>query len=196
MAGKHIINAAPRIRVSPLVFPVLLAAANYLPARDALGFAAAVAAHEAGHLLAIKLQGRRIFSFSVSPFGCVIESSLSSYKNDALCAAAGPAASFLFAAATALFRSFSRAMPTAFYISLLLGMFNLLPVGGLDGGAILSSILSHRSGLPPPRAAERYVNAAALFALFLISCFLFLYTGNNPTMLLLCLGMMMKNGRT
>ena len=185
----------PPVKISPLVFPVLLAAANYLPIPYIVGFLAAVASHEAGHVFALKTLKCPIYGVELSPGGVILECSPKSYKDDLISAAAGPAASFLFAAVVAIFNAGSFVTPPAFYISLLLGFLNLLPVEGLDGGRALSAFLSQKSGLPPPHPAEAFINAAALALLFFVSCFLFLETGENPTMLVFCLGAMMKGER-
>ena len=179
------------LRISPMFIPALLAAVNYLPASEFVGFVTAVAAHEAGHIFAVKLLRRRVCGAALTPFGVTLQCPLSSYRDDMLCAAAGPAASFLFAAAALVGASAYTASPAA-YISLMLGALNLLPAQGLDGGVILSSYLSLKSGLPPPHRAERYVNAAAVFLLFSVSCFILIGSGDNPTMLIFCLGLMMK----
>lgn len=185
----------PPVKISPLVFPVLLAAANFLPLSYMIGFFAAVAAHEAGHVFALKMMKCPIYGVEFSPGGVILECSPKSYKDDLISAAAGPAASFLFAAVIAVFSAPSGGTPSAFYISLLLGFLNLLPVEGLDGGRALSAFLAQKSGLPPPRPAEAFINAAALMLLLIVSCFLLLRTGDNPTMLVFCLGAMMKGER-
>lgn len=175
------------LRISPLLIPALLAGANYLPARDLAAIISSVLVHEAGHIAAIKLTGGRIASLYLSPFGAVIKCPPASYRLDLIRAAAGPAASVILSAAAALFGSGAVSC-----VSLLLGALNLLPVRGLDGGVMLSALLSMKSGLPPPGPAERFINASALFALFFLSCYIFLISGENPTMLVFSLALIMR----
>lgn len=94
-------------------------------------FLAAAAAHEAGHLLTLWLLGAKVSSVRLGFLDARICAGTLGYREEAVCAIAGPAASVLFCL---LLR---RLAPTFAAISLLLGLFNVLPVFPLDGGRAL-----------------------------------------------------------
>ena len=116
-------------------------------------FVAAAAAHEAGHLIAIWLAGGRVTGIRLGVCDARITAFGLGYRQELFCALAGPAMSVLFCLAL------RRRDPTCAAISLLLGLFNALPVYPLDGGRAL------RAGLClclPLGRAETISNAVSL----------------------------------
>lgn len=128
-----------RIRVS-------IGAALFYPALyflDSAGwFSALVPAivfHEAGHWLALRRCGARILRLQVDITGlCMDTTTLYSRRQEAVCAAAGPAAGLFWAGIAALMESRWGQMCAG--VSLMLTLFNLLPVLPLDGGRILLAL--------------------------------------------------------
>lgn len=161
------------IRIS-VYFAAFIACAVAL---DTSGFAVlallCAAVHEAGHLIALRLLGVRVEEVSFHLFGIHIRvrsGALISYGREAAIAAAGCAVNLLSAlAAFCVWRiglcfgqnSFALPCEALFYMNLLLGGFNLLPVGPLDGGRALESLLCLR--LRPDTAAR-----AVTFLSFLV----------------------------
>lgn len=93
--------------------------------------------HEAGHIGALLLLGGRIRTLRLSAFGMVMvpESDVLSLKQEALFVVAGPLVNL---AITLLLAPFETALLTQIAaLSLLLGLFNLLPISMLDGGKAL-----------------------------------------------------------
>lgn len=99
-----------------------------------LPFLLAVAVHELGHISLLLLLHRPPKSIILGVSGAQLETPALSYLQTCLAAAAGPVASLLLALCAPLW-------PALALYSLILGLFNLLPVPGLDGGVMLSSLL-------------------------------------------------------
>lgn len=99
-----------------------------------------IAAHEGGHLLAMRFLGLRLTAIRAELSGFCIE-----YRGDtdgaASCftAAAGPMAGLLYGLAASRLGCFleSKALCFSAGVSLILTLFNLLPIQPLDGGHIL-----------------------------------------------------------
>ena len=121
-------------------------------------FLAAAAAHEAGHLLTLWLLGADILSVRLGFLDARIGTNTLGYREEAVCALAGPAASVLFCV---LFRKLA---PTFAAISLLLGLFNALPVFPLDGGRALRAGLGLVLPLETAQKICGIVSAAFLTA--------------------------------
>ena len=102
-----------------------------------------VAAHELGHVLALRLAGLRIRSFRAEMKGLCIEySGFCGTAGHVFAAAAGPLAGLAYAFAASRWAKLSGSETAALSagISLLLSLFNLLPVLPLDGGRIFSRL--------------------------------------------------------
>lgn len=102
--------------------------------------------HEAAHMLTLRLLGARIRCVKLTALGAEIEAcdrQRLSYRKEAVCAAAGPvaniAAAFLFSLAGKVTGCEDLYITAG--ISLIAGLFNLLPAIGLDGGRMLWFLL-------------------------------------------------------
>ena len=116
-------------------------------------FLAAAAAHEAGHVMAIYLVGGKVTKLRLGMCDAKIETRGLGYRQEIFCALAGPGMSVLVCLAL------RKAYATCAAISLLLGLFNAMPVYPLDGGRAL------RAGLClvlPLGRAEAVSNIAGL----------------------------------
>lgn len=147
-----------------------------------------VLAHELGHLLAIAACGTRPTAVILGAAGAQIrrpeQFSLTTGAEVAVCLG-GVAANAAFALGLYFFapESFNTMLLVA--ANAAVAIFNLLPVGNLDGGA-LTKIIARRFFLP--RAAfvvSRFVSFAVLVPLFAAAIFL-LMRGENFTLLLMC----------
>ena len=100
-------------------------------------FCASVLLHELGHCIALWCCGVSVSGLRLSVSGAALETEAMNYRNEIICALAGPAVSL---ALTGLGRWF----PNLAVISLGLAVFNLLPVPPLDGGrALRAALLLH-----------------------------------------------------
>ena len=122
-------------------FPASLAAVWYF---DSCGifwpFLAAMTVHELAHAAVLLLLGGRIESVRLSFAQVELRTGLLSDRSELWSTAAGPGINLLCGW---LFR---RWMPAFAAVSLLLALFNLLPVWPLDGGRLLRTLLRMRWG--------------------------------------------------
>ena len=122
-------------------FPAFLAAVWYF---DSCGifwpFLAAMTVHELAHAAVLLLLGGEIESVRLSFAQVELRTGLLSDRTELWSTAAGPGINLLCGW---LFR---RWMPAFAAVSLLLALFNLLPVWPLDGGRLLRTLLRRRWG--------------------------------------------------
>ena len=156
LSERGIIIRLNKIRVSvhPLTFPVLWAAWVFFPFPAGslwygIAVSSAVLFHEGAHLLMMARFRVPVREVRITPFGIVITGDFSrcSYASEALIHSAGGCTNLLCAALCA-----GCGYPTAAGIHLLLGLYNLMPLAGFDGGRMLLALLLLLPG------GERYAN--------------------------------------
>jgi len=121
----------------------------------ALAIALPVAVHELAHIIALRLSGLKVKSIRAELTGlCIDYCGFAEPLAHIAAAFAGPASGFIYAyAASLVARETGCAwMELSAGISLLLSVFNLLPVLPLDGGRILLGLLTMLLGA---QAGER-----------------------------------------
>ena len=162
-------------------FFLLLAWLNYLDRQLLLPMAAAACVlHELGHYLAIRMMGRDIKLIRLTAVGAEMAVDFPlSYWQEGIAALAGPAVN---AALALVFCSWTWGVDFA-GLNLVLALFNLLPVGGLDGARVLTCMLALLAGPEwAQRAGERL--GLLLAALILGVGLLLAGGGGNFTLLL------------
>lgn len=143
----------PRLRVG--AGAILCASALYLllDYETLAALLLAVAVHELGHVLVLRLLGGRVRELRVGLTGlCITYTGRTGYAGQFFAALAGPAAGLAFAFFAA---RLGREWESGFCclsagISALLSAFNLLPALPLDGGRMLEAVLC--AALPLERA--------------------------------------------
>lgn len=130
---------------------LFVAVITFMLATDKTGLAfpvvLAVALHESGHLFAMWLLESQPKSIRLIPASVQITRSINGkYKNDILIALSGPVVNLvLFITLYVNFLAFKNEAVLYFsLINLIVGIFNLLPVTGLDGGTALFSLLAKK----------------------------------------------------
>ena len=120
----------------------------------------AVALHEMGHIFVMRLCGAQIDSMWFFPFGVRIEKrGLLSYERELLIYAGGPLAN-------GLGLLIGKITWDAFALmNLLLLLFNLLPVGRLDGGVLLRLMLCRRWNPGIAAQIQRWIGGVLLVVL-------------------------------
>ena len=159
----------PRLRVDAASLLVLAFFVYFSDGRFLAALLPAVAAHEAGHLLALKLLGRRVRGIALEPTGLRIDcAGAADPRGEALAALAGPAAGLCWAWAASRLgaRLESEILLLSAGLSLLLSLFNLLPAPPLDGGLAVSALCSLRPG---GERGERLAKRLALLCAALLT---------------------------
>lgn len=141
----------PKCSVHPSLI-LWLSVLYYLSGAVVVPFLAAAALHELGHTLALYALDKPPQALRLSFAGAVMETPPLGYREELLAAAAGPGMSLPLGLLTPLW-------PALGLYSLGLGLFNLLPLFGLDGGRMLRcGLLMHL----PERIAGRICRWAAV----------------------------------
>ena len=144
-----------------------------------------VLVHELSHLSAAKMCGGKVERISLTAFGISLGfSPPKTYGEEIFVAAAGPAASFLFAA---LGRARGGAFGAeVFVFSLFLGLMNLIPLASFDGNRIITAVLSLLFGESAASAVSSELAYAFLFLAWVVSVYILFYSGANFALLLFC----------
>ena len=123
------------------------------------------AVHELGHYAVLAAFGAKPYLLRLELTGAAMyfDESRLSYGQELAAALAGPAAGFLLAIAAAIMKAHTLAG-----VSLVLSMFNLLPIGGLDGGRALAALLSMLTR--PERAQSICMRITVICAAAMLGC--------------------------
>ena len=133
--------------------------------------------HEAGHLTAMLICGKRAEEITLGYFGMkiVTDKQLLTPVRDAVIAFAGPLVNLV---TSAIFYIIGKSDIAA--LSLSLGIFNLLPVTMLDGGHIISAFF-------PDNRLHKALSLVCSLILLCIGIFVAVYTKENFTILIVSL---------
>lgn len=169
-----------RVRVS-FYFFALLCVAAFLDRRGIMmwGLLAALL-HEGGHIAAMLLIPEKTPDrISITPFGIRIENTpLCEFGNgNAFILAAGSGANFLCASVTFGF------LPEFAAVSLVMGIFNLLPVESMDGGGMLLILFAKFMNGNSAVRMLKIVSYMTLCAMAVSGIYVLIVTGYNFTLL-------------
>lgn len=110
----------------------------------------AAAFHELSHLLMLRFLGIPIYALRIRAGGAVLDTGPMEPKEELLCALAGPLGSFLL---VILIRITPRIAVCAF----VQGLFNLIPLGNLDGDRIVRNAFRLLPGKSPCKPGKMRV---------------------------------------
>ena len=151
--------------------------------------------HESGHMLAAVLLGIPLRSLDIGTFGASLKvrGSLISYPKEFLLCAAGPAMNFLSAFAAIIFSEhrgyYSECGEWFISVSLMLGLLNLMPAEGFDGGRMLSVVLSSLFG---PRVSDKvlsFTTFSSILLLWMLSVYLLVRYGTSLSLFVFTLSL-------
>lgn len=165
----------------------------------AIAIALPVAVHELSHIIALRFFGLKVKSVRAELTGlCIDYCGFAEPVVHIAAAFAGPAGGFIYAyAASLIARETGCAwMELSAGISLLLSVFNLLPVLPLDGGRILLGILTMLLGAHAGERVTYRISFAITAALLIAGTVLALNNGSKaPAAAAIWLMLAQKNGR-
>ena len=150
---------------------------------------APVIVHELGHILTLRLYGLRIRCVRADLRGLCIEyGGLCAPLGHAVSALAGPVAGFAYAFAASFFarRGGNEVLTLSAGVSMLLSLFNLLPILPLDGGRVFSIIASELLGGRRGDALTKAVSLALSAALLAAGAYL-MWRGDGTALALAAL---------
>ncbi len=181
----------PSVSVTPM-FLLVLAALCFFDGAGLLFYVLVSSVlHEMGHACAAFICGGRVAALRLGAAGAYMRLSFSDegtvFRELLLCLS-GPAVSIIAAQAASMLAS-KLGEPRLFIFSgasLVLGLFNLLPLSRLDGGMALRALLSRHIGARALNTALFWVELTLSSALTLAGIFVFFRSGHNFT--LLCAG--------
>lgn len=164
-----------------------------LPIGEVAAVALAAGLHELGHVAVAWGWSIPIRSLRLDLFGARMElEGLTGYAAELAVAAGGPLVSIL---GSALARPLGEVLTGAYLfssVSLGLGLLNLLPVRGLDGGRILSCALSLTAGERVADVTLRITTGLALGGLWLTSVYALLRVGEALTLFTFALCLLIR----
>ncbi|WRS26250.1 site-2 protease family protein [Oscillospiraceae bacterium MB08-C2-2] len=146
--------------------------------------------HECGHLLIMAFWKVPVEAVSLGLFSIDIQRSRQrslSYGGEILLHLAGPAVNLLAAAALYAWAFPSLRVQFMVAVNLVTGLFNLLPIGNLDGGQVMRLLTQRLWGPGLSHRISRAVSVLVLAPLFGISLLLVFRRGENIMLLVACL---------
>lgn len=182
---KKYAASANILRIGLLPALILVLMPIFQPVGIVLPTLGAAAIHESGHMLAAFLLGIPLRSLDIGLFGASLKvrGSLISYPKEFLLCAAGPAMNFICALAVCCYSThrgcYTECGEWFASVSLMLGILNMMPAEGFDGGRMLSVSVSLLFG---PRCASRTLALTSFISvilLWMLSVYLLLRFGTS-----------------
>lgn len=144
------------------------------------------AVHELAHLTALLAVKGEIISVCFEAFGIkILRKDTLLVWEEVIVLLAGPAANLMIFIICMGLRT-APGISLIAAVNLSIALFNLLPVGALDGGRVSSVLLLYAFGEKTGRRAARAVSAAFILPLLLLGIWLAVRPGHNFSLLLVC----------
>ena len=141
--------------------------------------------HELGHILSAKICGVRLNNFNVGILGARLGmgNAVCSYGNEIIICASGPMMNFISAYFTFMISKLfcvNNEISDIFILSSVsLGIINILPIRSLDGGRIISAVISRIGNVRSAEIILDILSFITLFTLWCISLYLLLKNASS-----------------
>ena len=180
-------RAPIKFRLHPFAFFGFAVSLAAMPTSCFAALAVSAVLHECGHLTAAALLGRAPREITVLPIGISIDyGAAGSYRDICLAALAGPFLNLLTAAMACVLPLSSDFAAYAVAFSLSLAAMNLIPLSFFDGGSALRCVIAVRFGMNAADTVARVLDTLVLGFFFLIAVYIFFYSAENASLLILC----------
>lgn len=185
-----------KVKIEPSV--LLLLAGFVLLSSPVLLAALLLAAlcHELGHYTVLRLLGGTVKELNITVFGAEMQVvGRTGYGGEFLATLAGPGVNLLIAVGFSLLGKRAELFYLFSGAQAVLGVFNLLPIRSLDGGALLWIMVAYCT---EPYTADRvtaWVGFGTALCLTGAAAALLLRVGGTPFFLLAILGLLWHSGR-
>ncbi len=180
----------PKIRL-PLISVLFFLTAFFDKSGETSATLLAALMHELGHIIAILTLGVGIRRIRILPYGFEIYTARTyrSFFEESVVSLAGCAVNLMTFALLFRFGGFAEMLASS---SLALGILNALPIIGLDGGTFLLSLISNFA--LPDRAEKicRVISFATLISLWIPAAYIFLVSGYNYSLFVMCIWLFCK----
>ena len=178
-----------QIRFSLWFFAVAACAALLQKGPLLYYFVLPIATHELGHLLVMAVLGVQIEEIAFTPVSLAIrrkQGRMLSYGGEVAVSLGGVAANLLMA--FFLYRFAFQSMRTTLLLAcnVAVAVFNLLPVGSLDGGQVLRHVSSRFFSLRVADILSRVISFVVLTPMTAVAVLVLLRQKGNFTLLLVC----------
>ena len=180
----------PKVKF-PLITLIFFVTSAFDISGESLATLLAAFIHEAGHITVMLMLGIGLSDITVTPYGLEINKKrdYKSFFEEISVSLSGSLANlltfFIFYRQGGFLLLLSEA-------SLLLGILNLLPVLCLDGGSVLSAALSLFCLPDKTDKICRRVSFITLFAIWTVAAYIFLFSGCNFSLFIMCLWLFSK----
>ena len=173
-----------KFSVSPAMAILLLCMIATTPLKQLCICFSAAAIHELGHIAAARLLSIDLTHMKIDVLGARLGTSgnLCSYPALVMLCLAGPLVNLACFALTLPFFGYASCLEEFGLASLSLGLLNLIPIHGFDGGRIVHGILS---SFLPVAVVERVCSIlgfCSLLCMWMLSVWLILRTGTSLTL--------------
>ncbi len=156
---------------------------------------AAVIFHEIGHIIAMRIIGCIPSEVRFSTAGVlIIGQKYCSFSENIIIALSGPFSNFIFVAVFYLLSIIFDNSMLIYYcaVQLLIGLINLLPVKGLDGGVVLF-LMSDRLFKRNSMLKANFISIVFAFAVLVLGVAVAIQNASNPSLLLLGIYLIILN---
>lgn len=183
------------LRIGVLPALILILMLIFQPSEIVLTSLGAAVIHELGHMIAAALLGIPLRSLEVGMFGASLKmrGALISYPKEFLLCAAGPAMNFLSAIVIVILSErrgyYTETGEWFASVSLMLGVLNMMPAEGFDGGRMLSVVISSIFG---PRVSSKLLSLStflSILTLWMLSVYLLIRFGTSLSLFVFTLSL-------